>query len=384
MNATVWTLGIHAADGGPTLPASSPALPSAASDREPLGRPWRSRRPGMGKSRPPICLPRRISVSRLSPTANLPQMRQLPIIIAAAAAAILYSAPADAQAIRTFVSGQGTDTGTCGVGSPCRTFAYAITQTAANGEIDVADVAGYGAVTITKALSIVSRGTAAVLPPVNGAGITIDAGTNDAVSLHGLVIDGEGTGLTGIRFDTGQSLVVDNCVIRRVTNDGIDFFPTASSKLQVSDTLVADNGDNGIFVLPTGSGTVTAVFNRVEASGNSFDGIILSGGDSTGTVGGTATESVAAGNGAGGFVSYTASDQAPTTLMLFHSVAANNAGHGLEAFNAGSTIRIAQSMVTGNANGWEAMTGGAVQSYGDNYIDGNVLNQTAPPSIGTK
>ena len=60
----------------------------------------------------------------------------------------------------------------------------------------------------------------------------------------------------------------------------------------------------------------------------------------------------------------------PATLMLFHSVAASN-GEGLEALGTGATVRAAQSMVTGNANGWRVFDGGAVLSYGDNYINGN-------------
>jgi len=59
---------------------------------------------------------------------------------------------------RTWVSGKGTDSGGCPVTAPCKTFAFALTQTAAGGEIDVLDPGGYGAVTITKSTSIVNDG----------------------------------------------------------------------------------------------------------------------------------------------------------------------------------------------------------------------------------
>jgi hypothetical protein len=59
--------------------------------------------------------------------------------------------------------------------------------------------------------------------------------------------------------------------------------------------------------------------------------------------------------------------------MLFHSVAANN-DTGVQAQGASATIRLANSTVTGNANGWAVFTGGIVDSYGDNYIDGNGSN----------
>ena len=69
--------------------------------------------------------------------------------------------------------------------------------------------------------------------------------------------------------------------------------------------------------------------------------------------------------------------------MVFHSVAANN-DTAFWANGAGATLRVANSMVTGNINGWKATAGGVVQSYGDNYIDGNGSNETAPPSTGRK
>jgi hypothetical protein len=57
----------------------------------------------------------------------------------------LSAAPVQAGPNRTFVSGKGTDSGACSLAAPCRTFAFALTQTAAGGEIDVLDPAGYGA-----------------------------------------------------------------------------------------------------------------------------------------------------------------------------------------------------------------------------------------------
>jgi hypothetical protein len=152
----------------------------------------------------------------------------------------------------------------------------------------------------------------------------------------------------------------------------------------VSNTLVADNGGgtggNGILLFPSGS--ATAVFNRVEVNNNSF-GIVVTGSNSAGTntVNATVSDSVAAGNGLG-FFSQTASGQAPTSLMVFHSVAANNLT-GVEAETSGATLRLANSTVTGNANGWVA-SGGAVLSDGDNTIEGNEANQGAPTTYARK
>jgi Right handed beta helix region len=304
-----------------------------------------------------------------------------------ALAGVLSVAPAQAQNTRSFVSGHGLDTNACTLAAPCRTLAAAFAATNAGGEIDVLDPAGYGALTINKAISIVNDGvgTAGVIVPSGGIGITINAGSNDAVSLRGLSIEGGGVGNTGIQFNTGKSLTVENCVIRHVKNAGIGFFPNATSNLAVSNTLVADNnGGDGIYVEPssTSAVTVTAMFNHVELSNNSGNGIVLNGTTSIGTINTTVAESVAVHNGNTGFYIESIAGQAATTLMLFHSVAANN-GTGLLV--QGATIRVAQSMVTGNSvDGYSIGLGGVLDSYVDNYIDGNTGMQSAPTSIVRK
>jgi hypothetical protein len=121
------------------------------------------------------------------------KITSLPTIAGALLALGLSAAPAQAGPNRTFVSGKGTDSGACPVTAPCRTFAFALTQTAAGGEIDVLDPAGYGTVTITKAVSIVNDGVGvAGIQGVNG--VTINAGASDSVHLRGLTIEGLGSG----------------------------------------------------------------------------------------------------------------------------------------------------------------------------------------------
>ena len=71
--------------------------------------------------------------------------------------ATLFSVPANAQATRTWVSGVGDDANPCSRTAPCKTFAGAISKTAAGGEINVLDPGGFGAVTITKSIQIRSE-----------------------------------------------------------------------------------------------------------------------------------------------------------------------------------------------------------------------------------
>src|ERR1700688_1428627 len=115
----------------------------------------------------------------------------------------LNALPAHAQSNRTFVSGHGSDSNPCSIALPCRSFAFAITQTNAGGELAVLDTAGYGSVTITKAVSIINQdGVEAGITATSGDGITIAAGTTDVVNLRGLTLVGGG-GTNGITLTGG-------------------------------------------------------------------------------------------------------------------------------------------------------------------------------------
>ena len=84
-------------------------------------------------------------------------MRKIAVLIAVLGTtllAVLCTVPAYAQATRTWVSGVGDDANPCSRTAPCLTFAGAITKTAAGGEIDDLDPGGFGAVTITKSITI--------------------------------------------------------------------------------------------------------------------------------------------------------------------------------------------------------------------------------------
>src|SRR5436190_10907842 len=83
--------------------------------------------------------------------------RFLAVSFAVAGAMVAFFLIADsayAQASRTWVSGVGDDANPCSRTAPCKTFAGAISKTAVNGEIDCLDPGGFGAVTISKGLTI--------------------------------------------------------------------------------------------------------------------------------------------------------------------------------------------------------------------------------------
>src|SRR5213082_2516096 len=115
---------------------------------------------------------------------------------------LLASVMMNAQASRTWVSGVGDDANPCSRTAPCKTFAGAISKTAAGGEIDALDPAGYGAVTITKGITIDGGGGQVASVLVSGTnGIVVQANAQtDVVILRNLRINGIGSGLNGIRF----------------------------------------------------------------------------------------------------------------------------------------------------------------------------------------
>ncbi|MFP5288427.1 MAG: hypothetical protein ACLGI9_22010, partial [Thermoanaerobaculia bacterium] len=89
-----------------------------------------------------------------------------------------------AQATRTWVSGVGDDVNPCSRTAPCKTFAGAISKTAAGGEISVLDPGGYGAITITKAITISGDGTLASILAAGTNGIVVNAGAADKVVIR--------------------------------------------------------------------------------------------------------------------------------------------------------------------------------------------------------
>jgi hypothetical protein len=137
----------------------------------------------------------------------------------------LWSGGAHAQATRTWVSGVGDDVNPCSRTAPCKTFAGAISKTAAGGEIDVLDPGGFGTVTITKAITIDGGGTLASILASGTNGINVNAGAADIVILRNLSINGAGTtlGLNGVNFLSGLRLIVENCTMENFSQSAIPF-----------------------------------------------------------------------------------------------------------------------------------------------------------------
>jgi len=284
------------------------------------------------------------------------------------AALLVAAAPVHAQATRTWVSGVGDDANPCSRTAPCKTFAGAISKTAAGGEINVLDPGGFGAVTITKALTISSeRFEAGVL--VSGTnGIIVNAGITDSVTLRGLDIEGLGTGLVGIKVLQAGVVHVENCTIKHFTQNGIDFVPSSvtpgsTSQLHVSNTIIRDNtgaSSGGIRIKPGTNVSATGMIENTQLRNNQF-GLRVEDNSNV-----TAKTTTAASNAGSGFIAVSVG--AVVTLNLDNCVATGNMNGIKSDNNTNATVRIAQCMISGNTNGLVSTAGAKIISFtGTNY-----------------
>src|SRR5262245_58626703 len=181
-------------------------------------------------------------------------------VVLGAAVVMMTATVAQAQATRTWVSGVGNDANPCSRTAPCKTFAGAISKTAVGGFIDVLDPGGFGAVTITKSITIDgSGGSIAGVLASNGAGIGVN-GAGIIVHLRNLSIESVlpgspvAQGTNGVDVVTAAEVHIEHCVIASFSNDAVNFHP-ATGKLFVSDTTIMNNTGGGI-VVATGRATI--------------------------------------------------------------------------------------------------------------------------------
>ncbi|MDQ3289546.1 MAG: right-handed parallel beta-helix repeat-containing protein [Pseudomonadota bacterium] len=291
---------------------------------------------------------------------------------------------ASAQATRTWVSGVGDDANPCSRTAPCKTFAGAISKTAANGEISVLDPGGFGAVTITKSITINGTGTlGSILSAGAGtSGIVVNAGPADVVIVRGISINGAGTSSYGIRFIAGRALHVEGVSIYGFGTSGISFKPSGSSDLYVSDTTIQRNvgiGSGGIHVAPVSPGTAFVTLDNVRLQQNHY-GIRIERGSNV-----AASNCVITGNTNNGALVY-APFGASQLLLDGCTVSSNGSDTthaGIKAEGAGANVRISNNVVTDNTVGLLA-AGGQIVSFGSNIVGGNATDGAPTATVTTR
>jgi hypothetical protein len=319
-------------------------------------------------------------------------MRRTSLSLGFAATSLVFllaaaAAPAHAQASRTWVSGVGDDANPCSRTAPCKTFAGAISKTALNGEINCLDPGGFGAVTITKSITIDCHEVFASIlnAGTNGVNIPFDsfnaADVRKTVRLRNINFNGVDTGVNGIRITGGTVIAAGVVIIEDCTIDGnfagaargISDERTAGGELHVANTTVRNTGGNGILINP-GNGAVAgqridATFTNVRIQNSGLGLGIASNGRAL------VSRSVFSGNTNAGIVANGV--LAATEVNITDSVSSNN-GIGIQ--NAGGTLTIRLSNNDISFNG--TAISGATQSHVNNRIQGNGQIGTEPSPIG--
>jgi len=269
----------------------------------------------------------------------------------------LVASPAHAQAPRTWVSGVGDDANPCSRTAPCKTFAGAISKTAPGGEIDCLDPGGFGAVTITKSITIDCSGTFGSILVSGTNGVVVN-GAGIAVTLRGISFNGSnGLGISAIRVLAGSSLLIENVHIFGFGSGSaaaIDIEPNQAAHfaLEIKDTTVSTNVGGGILIKPAGGGTTTASLTRV----NTYTSVFGVRAEDRAKV--TVLNSTASNDSNNGYLAVSTSS--PAEITLVDSLAANNTTNGIATSGAGATIRLVRTAIIDSGTGINTASGGTV------------------------
>jgi hypothetical protein len=313
------------------------------------------------------------------------------------AGTVLYAAPASAQATRTWISGVGDDVNPCSRTAPCKTFAGAISKTAAGGEINCLDPGGFGGVTVTKAMTFICDFTEGGVLVSGSPGFTINAGVNDVVTISGIDLFGPTTapGTNGVNFVNGAGLNVRNTTIKGFNNQAINFAPQSGTAFLNLDNVViigngnaADTTTGAIKVIPAANVTANVMINNTRVSGNQNVGLRLDlTGSTTAKINAIVVNSVLNNNTVGTQIKAPAGTGAVDATFSGVTLTGNTSV-GILGNGATAVARFGSSTISGNgtgsasaATGVVAAGGSTIGSLGNNLLDGN-FNNTGTASNG--
>lgn len=272
---------------------------------------------------------------------------------------LLGTLAAQAQATRTWVSGVGDDANPCSRTAPCKTFAGAISKTAAGGEINVLDAGGYGTVTITKAITIDGGGSFASILAAGTNGIVINIpspAASDKVILRNLSINGAGTGLDGIRYLSANAVTVENCTIFGFSGQGINVSLTNSGALKVFNTSIEKCND-GVSMTTT-VGTLNVSLDKVHMQNITNSGLNALAGQAT-----------IRNSDLTKITNFAIIAQGGSTINVDSCMLTFN-GTAISAAAGASTVRLSNNSIFNNNVGINAV--GLVTTAGNNRNAGNI------------
>ena len=298
-------------------------------------------------------------------------------------AGVLFISSAFAQATRTWVSGVGDDANPCSRTAPCKTFAGSIAKTATGGEINVLDPGGFGAITITKSITILAVGTPAGVLVSGTNGIVISNGTGNPmnVTIRGLDIDGLGSGSnsqSGILITAGNAATNVHIEQNQIYgfNTGVQVAAGANATVTVVDTRISEcsttpNGfaqGAGIAVDGTSSSaTLSVIHSEVHSC---INGMTFQGGAKF-----NAKNSDFSQNTTGVNIADAASIGTLDTDTISYCTT------GVNVATSGGTVRLTNDTVSDNTTGLATVGGGNIVSYGNNHLKGNTTNGAPTASI---
>ncbi len=286
------------------------------------------------------------------------------------------SSLAHAQATRTWVSGVGDDANPCSRTAPCKTYAGAISKTARDGEISTLDPGGFGAVTITKSItiqgttgqgygSILASGTTGVI--VN---ITDAADLRKTVRLNWLDINGAPSttpGLSGIRVLSASVVHVENTTIDAFRSTSVGFGhgihvnTTGSPSINIRNTTIRNCLNDGVRLEQTGAGQIQVTVSNSKIA-DCANGIKAT----NGTVGMIADTTI---SNCG--IGIDAEEGAQSTQLNVEGCRIAFCGTaGIQAGAGASEVRLSNNFIAQNATG-VSIAGGTVFTSGNNRLQGN-------------
>ena len=276
---------------------------------------------------------------------------------------------AQAQATRTWVSGVGDDVNPCSRTAPCKTWAGAISKTAAGGEIDALDPGGFGTLTITKSITVEGTQGQGFGSTLNSGGIsgftindslTATPGTINVI-LRNLAINGAGTtlGTIGVRLLSGKSLKFENGRIMNQSSHGIEISnATQTLEVTVENSIISNCAGNGIN-LNSGNSTANIKNTGIFDCGNGLSNSAGTANISNSHISGCTTAGITATSGA--------------AVINASNNSVNQNATGINGA-AGSVVRINNNEVFKNTTGLSSS--GTMETYRNNKVRGNTTNLT--------
>lgn len=298
--------------------------------------------------------------------------------LAVMAFTLMVSSAAQAQASRTWVSGVGDDVNPCSRTAPCKTFAGAISKTALNGEINCLDPGAFGALTITKSITVDCHEIlAGSLHTLGSSGFSIPfdnftavGETRKSVRIRNINFNGADTGgrsvsITGGVAATNTEVFIEDCMMNGNfggTGNGIRDTRAGGGILSVTNTTIHNMAGAGITASPSsGSNGVRVSISRTRIYDCLF-GVAFSN-----NVKASIYRSDISGNGTGVFADSTV---ATVEIAVDHCQVSNNTT-GFNASTANTTIRISNTQATNNTTLVNAV--GTVLTYQNNQTGGTPL-----------